>query len=190
MASLTLGLIEALIFGAKNVSIMSTLGKDIVLKTLSLTSSSVIGGISWITSSDNPSFDKVKNQFEKMDLLHSVQVIENLILEQAYVDNLNTSVKKAIIGVNEILIKIDEELRIIQKEMEYHQTKYFKTWRSFNCSLNIKTIQKHHEILIKRYKLLMELLNLYNTGVNKRTIDKDTICYNIKDLLKENEQNI
>jgi len=164
---MSLGMIEAMILGVKGLSMLSAVGKNVIIKGVTATTSSVIGAVGSIMGNDQPGLEEVKSKLEELDLKHTVSVIEELVKEQNDLEDMKNSVKKAIIGVNMILKKIEDELNIVQEAVKYHQTKYFNYYRSFDCSCNMETIEKHKKILDIRYRQLIDLLVLYKTGSNK-----------------------
>ena len=147
---------EAFLFGA---TIMSRVGTDFAVRTLTTTTSSICSLLSHLTSYDTVGIDDIKNELFKIDLENKVMVIEELIREYEKKE-VRPSIKRAILGVNEILSKIHDELTIIKEAVETHQKKYFSSWRSFDCKYNIKILQKHKAILDERYNLLIDLLKI------------------------------
>ncbi len=147
---------EAFLFGA---TIMSRVGTDFAVRTLTTTTSSICGLLSSLTSYENVGIDDIKNELSKIDLENKVMVIEELIREYEKKE-VRPSIKRAILGVNEILSKIHDELTTIKEAVEAHQKKYFNSWRSFDCKYNIRTLQKHKAILDERYDLLIDLLKI------------------------------
>lgn len=164
MANLAVGLAGSILMGSRAVSILSGVGTNLLVSTITTTTSSVCGIVRSISSSNQPGLEYVKAELEKIDLEHNVTVIQELIDEQkvAKDEEVKNSVKQALIGVNQILEKIHKELKTIQEAMNHHQTKYFNGWRSFNCKCSIKNIIKHKELLDTRYKMLVDLLKIYN----------------------------
>ena len=164
MATLALGIVENILIGGKTVSILSKVGTDIVIGTLATSTSAVGGMLTSIYSSDKPGLKEIKSQLDKIDLEHIVGVIRALINEQSNKKNIEMkdSVKKALIGVNEILVKINDELNEIHNAINKHNGKYFSSWRSFDCKCNINQIKEYRDLLDKRYKMYVELLNIYH----------------------------
>ena len=147
--------------GGRTFSIVSTIGTDLIIKTLTTTTSSICTVLTHLTYNDQPSVQDMIDQLKQIDLEHTITVIEELVREQEGKET-HTSVKKALLGVHEILEKIHDELKSVQKAVEYHDSKYFRNWRSFNCSYSIETIKKHKLLLDNRYKILIDLLKIYN----------------------------
>ena len=148
----------ALAIGSKVVAIIGT---DFVLKTATSTTGSIGSVLSYMTAYDQPRIQQVIDDLTEIDLEHTVKVIEEVVKEfEGDQVNLKESIKKAILGVTQILEKIDSELQIIREAIEYHETKYFNNWRSFNCKCNIETIRKNKIILDRRYTILIDLLKV------------------------------
>jgi len=182
MPLLSFTLIETILFGAKTTFLLSTIGKDIILKTLSATSESIISITTYILDSKHSCINEIKQKINIMDLQFTITIIKQIIQEQNNnFDNLQESVKKAILGVNYVLKKIEKELKEIIKNLEYHETLYFNQWRNLDCDNNINEITNLNKILMKRYNLLIDLLKIYNCNTNSIPNDSK-INKNVRNL--------
>jgi hypothetical protein len=161
METLATGLLSTVVFGGKASSVVSAIGTDLVINTISTTTTSIGCMIKYLTTSNQPGIDEIINTLNNTDLDFTIIIIDHLVKEQSG-KNLNESVKMALIGVNEILELIHKELDTIKKAIEYHKTKYFNTWRGFSWSGNLNLIKQHNDILKNRYQMLLELLKIYN----------------------------
>ena len=157
-------LISSLIFGARTVNFVNSVGIDVIGKAVNVTTGSIGNLVSQFMHSKEEDAIDIQSTLESIDIEFKVSVLEELIKEQR--GNAPVSVKKALLGVNDILVKIDGELKTIKEALDYHQTKYFKNWRTFDCSCNIKTIKNHCKILDERSKVFTDLLKIYNKSIN------------------------
>jgi len=164
--NLGLGLIESVIFSAKTLSFINTVGIDVIGKTISATTTSIASIITHFASVDQAGINEFKKVLEEIDLEFKIGVLEELVKEQK--GDAPISVKKALMGVNDILVKIEVELKTIKKAFEGHQQKYFRGWRTFDCSCNIDTIKRHSELLESRSDELKDLLKIYGNKVENQ----------------------
>ena len=157
-------LITGLVLGTKASSFVGTLGTDIVIRTLTTTTSSIGSVISYLSTNTKPGASDITDTLTSLDLEFTVNIIESVVKE--YEDKeLSSAIKKIILGVNEVLESIHMELNAIKEAIEYHNSKYFKGWRSFSWnsnSGNMDNIKKHNDVLRNRYKMLLGLLKIYN----------------------------
>jgi len=132
------------------------------MRTLNAITSSIGNLISNITTYESSKINirSVKESIEYMDLDYKINVIKTVVKEIEARGNISDSVKLALMGINEVLDRINDELGTVQKAIEYHNSKYFCGYRSFNCSCNIEQIIKHNEILDSRYRILLDLIKL------------------------------
>lgn len=151
--------------GGRVASLVSTVGTSLIVRTVTTTTSAIGGSIAHITSYDQPGVLEVTAKLTTIDLDFKVKVIEELVREQESGvkdgEEFRPSVKKAMIGVLEILENIRTELTVIEEAIRAHEDKYWKNWRSFDCTCNIKTIEAHTKILDQRYAILRDLLLIY-----------------------------
>lgn len=158
------------LLGLKFLPFLTTIGKDIIIKSITTTAQSIISISNSIKNNTQSSLTQIKNELDLIDINNSAHIICNLVSEQSDIimssdkNNMPNSLKRAIIGVNEILTKIEDELNIIYESINHHETKYFKNWRKFDCKCNIDSIKKYELILFKRYKLLKDtiMINMSN----------------------------
>lgn len=161
METLATGLLSTVVFSSKATNVVSTLGTDLVINTVTTTTSSICNMIKYLSTSNQPGINDIIFTLNRIDLEFTVGIIDQLVKEQTGKD-LNDSVKKALIGVNEILSLIHGELDSIKKAIEYHKSKYFSEWRSFSWEGNIDSLKQHNSILKNRYQMLLELLKIYS----------------------------
>ena len=169
--NLGLGLIESVIFSAKTLSFINTVGIDVIGKTISTTTSSIASIITHLGSVDQAGIIEFRKVLEDIDLEFRIGVLEELVKEQK--GDAPVSVKKALMGVNDILVKIEVELKTIKKSFDEHQQKYFNGWRSFDCSCNIETIKKHSQLLRARSTELKDLLKIYSNRIELEDYNKN-----------------
>ena len=153
------GIIETALIGSKVAILASTVGTDILIKTVTNTTSSIVSMTGYLMTSSQPGINEIVSTLKKIDLEFTVGIIEELVKEQEGKE-LEESVKKAMIGVNETLGLINQELDSMKQAIEYHNTKYFNSWRSFSWTGNVNNIKDHNEILKNRYMILFELLKI------------------------------
>jgi hypothetical protein len=161
MTTLALGLLETIVVSSKATSVVSSIGTNLIITTITNTTSSITNMISYLTTSSQPGLKEILNVITDCDLEFTINIIRQLVEEQKDT-RLNESIKKALIGVSNILDSIYEELNSVKKAIELHNSKYFNNWRSFEWSGNIENIKRHNIILTHRYTLLFELLKIYS----------------------------
>ena len=153
--------LTGVILGSRAQTFVATVGTDIVIKTLTTTTSSIGSAISYLTTNTKPGANDITNTLTELDLEFTVNIIGSVIKEYEEKE-LSTSIKKVILGVNEVLESIHKELNVIKDAIEYHNSKYLKSWRSFSWNGNMDNIKKHNEVLKSRYQMLLDLLKIYN----------------------------
>jgi cellobiose-specific phosphotransferase system component IIB len=164
MANLAIGLASSLLWNITPASILTGVGTSLLVTTITKTTTAIGSNVKIITTSDNPSLEYVKKELAKIDLVYTVEVIKEVVREQDIEGKeMKDSIKRALLGVNEILEKIHDELNTINESIKNHESKYFNGWRGFTCKYNLRTIIKHKNILDSRYKIFIDLLKVYNT---------------------------
>ncbi len=179
--SLTLAsLVGTVMIGNKYLPIINTVGLNLIIKTITTTTSSICSILSHISKQEAHSIQSYFKELKDLQLEYTINVIEQLVREQERKqldteldqthNEMYTSIKVALIGVHEILDTIHSELKPIKEAVDYHKTKYFYTHRSFECTCRITTLKKQREDLLYRYRFLIDLLQLYNNNNNNKSV--------------------
>ena len=149
---------NSILLGTKALTMVSGLSTELLIQTVKTTSTGIISTIKYISSYNNVDLTLLQKDLENIDLENKINIINQFIEEIEGKKNVKESIKSSIQSVHDILEKINKELESIKEDIEYHQTKYFNSWRSIYCDDKIGNIKSHNEILDKRFDLLMKLL--------------------------------
>ena len=152
---------ETLLIGAQTVNIATTLSKDLLFKAVYSTSIGIVNICKYLIESDKPYMKDVNKLLNKLDIQAKITILHDLVKEQEH-RKIKESVKKSLIYVNESLDYIHKELDCINKLVEENKQKYFQSWRTLDCSLNLAKIEYHNKTLDRRVKLLVDLLKIYS----------------------------
>jgi len=164
---MTLGLVDTLILGGKTTQIASNIGTNLIISTITTTTTAIINVLDYLTTSTyykTNGISELITNIQEMDLEFTIVVIEQVIREQND-KQLPESIKRALLGLNDILTQIHIELNTIKESIENHTKKYFNNWRYFQCNITTITIRKHYEILKSRHTILFDLLKIYNNNI-------------------------
>ena len=97
---------------------------------------------------------------EDLDIKATLSVIEALLEDLPENYKKNKPLHTCIHNVNEVVEKIQELLKKINEEVEYHQTKYFNYWRTPGYYIDMESLKRLKPILDKRMKLLINILKV------------------------------
>lgn len=140
--------------------VLGIITSDLLMKSLTNTTSSIYGSILHLTSLDAPYAKDIVKYIKKIDLKFKLCVLDSFIKENENKINSNKeSTKEVIEGVLEILNEIKAGLREVENAIQYHNTKYFANWRSFSCSYSLSKIKAHNNLLESRTKLLFKIID-------------------------------
>jgi hypothetical protein len=181
--NLGLGLLQTVLLGSGPVNLISRLGTDVIGSAIGVTTTSIVGVLGSLTALDNPKMQDFQKVIEDIDLEFVIQNLDKLIKEQP--DDCPESVKHALMGVNDVLVNIDGELKIVKDAFEFHQSKYWNSWRAFDCKCNIETIKKHSELLHKRSVVLKDLLKIYNNRLHVKNSRKQIDQLDYTDIIED-----
>jgi hypothetical protein len=150
---------NTLLLGTKAIGLISGLSTELLIQTIKTTSNGIIGTIKYISTHNSIDLTLLQQDIENIDLENKIIIINEFMEEIENRKHVKQSIKSSIKSVHDILEKINKELETIKEDVEYHQTKYFNSWRSLCCDDTIRNIKSHNEILDKRFDLLMKLLS-------------------------------
>lgn len=150
---------EAIMLGGKAVHFVGAVGTDLIFTAVRTTSNGIIGGVNYINSSDKSGIGHLKAAIEMLDIDNKVNII-NAFAHELDGEDLHNSLKLALVAVENILHKIDNEIKLITKTIEEHNSLYFSYWRSLDYSANLANLKVHNSILDARLDLLLKLLQV------------------------------
>lgn len=142
-------------------NLVTNVGKDILFKATYSTASGILSLCRYMIDSDKPYMVDVNKKLKLLDIYASVDILQKFIQEkEKNSDAIEESVKTAIQYVHESLDNIRVELDSIDKKIKYHKTKWFKKYRTMDCSELLSNIELHNNILNKRLETLYNLLKV------------------------------
>jgi len=149
---------NSIITGSNIIS--SVLPSKIILNVLLNTISGTINSINYIITNDSiPEVNIIKNKIIQMDLNSKLEIIHSLIKELNE-EKLKEFQKISLKSIEILIDEINKELIDINQKINYHNSKYFSSWRSINLDNNINQLNDHNILLDKRLDNLIKLLNL------------------------------
>jgi len=176
---------------------------NVIVGALSLgTISSVINSISTMSMniyslstniklSKNIYHKDVRDMLIKTDLAATIKLLQNIIIDipQYYDDN--SSVIIALKNVQEIIIEIEKELRMINQKMQYNNNIYLmKNFRSYDFRSELNSLETYINVLEKRRDNLFKTLELFkNTIKNPVPNQKLLTIANIDEKIFEIDDN-
>lgn len=150
---------NTILLGTRALNLVSGISTELLIQTVKTTSNGIIGTIKYISSYNNIDITLLKKDLENIDLENKITIINQFIEEIENTKNIKESIKSSIKSVHDILDKINIELESIKEDIEYHQTKYFNSWRTLCCDNKIENLKTHDSILNNRFDLLVKLLS-------------------------------
>jgi hypothetical protein len=154
---------STIIFGSKIASVVGMVGTDIIGKTLTTTTKSIMNVIYHLTTTEYPNSKDIRCIIFDSDIEIKMKIIK------ALVDELNNNnkhvykyVKISLDSLTEITEKIHIELNKIKEKIDYHNSLYFSSWRTLDCNYYLNNLKKYNILLDKRIDLLTKLLSINN----------------------------
>lgn len=131
-------------------------GKEIVVQTISSTSSSIISTIK--TISDNYD-NETKELFNRLDIKFKLEIITKYIESIEFNKHLdNKSIDLCVEYIKEILIMIENEVNNLEKEIEIYKKRWIGNLSSGSFKTQFTNIESHVNILEQRFNTLIKIL--------------------------------
>ena len=141
---------------------VSSFSADFGFRTLTLTCSKAIDGISYFMNNKHPSFLEWNELLEITDISVKLRKIEQLSKEFKEKEDtgfiFKGSIKMAISDVDNAVVVINGALEQAIELYKYHQSLYWHTWRSVDCSSQIRSLNHGVNILQKRFDDLSKII--------------------------------
>ena len=175
------------IIGALSLGTIST-----IINSISSMSMNIYSLSTNIKLSKNIYHKDVRNILIKTDLAATIKLLQNIIVDipQYYDDN--SSVITALQNVQEIIIDIEKELRMINQKMQYNNNIYLmKNLRSYDFKSELTNLETYINVLEKRRDNLFKTLELFkNTVKNPIPNQKLLTIANIDNQIFEIDDNV
>jgi hypothetical protein len=145
-----------------SAAMSALLGRQIVSQAITDASSTIytsVGEVFHHTSS----IDKV---LCKLDINNKVKVIEllcNSIQSRVLKETDDSSaINFCLENLHDMVIRIREDLKQIKSKIDYHNSKYFTSWRSLDARMELNNLVLHTELLEQRYDLFIKTQTISN----------------------------
>ena len=139
-------------------SITTFIGKDVIFHGLKQMTFGIHTLVSYITTQHNHPI--VEQQLQALDIVSCVATIE------AVVEEIQDNVKEkrshhlALNYVHETISSIHKELQALEKEMKYHDTRWFAAWREPNTKDSLLGLHLLKIQLEKRMSLFIQVMQI------------------------------
>ena len=137
--------------------ISALIGRQILSQAISDASYSIYTNVNSIFYYSND-VDKV---LRDLDVGNKIKMLEEMTksIEKKCKNN-HKLMEMSLASIHDMIIKIREDLKKINKRIERHKKKYFASWRSVNCSRELNDLVSHCDILDKRFNYLVRAIDI------------------------------
>ena len=135
--------------------IATVLGTNVINTVVSTTVNTVFSTLSFAKNGteSNKMIIDIKQRIELLDIPNKLEVLNTMMSHQG-----KTDVQLALEhGINDIIKKINNIMEIIDKEINYHNSKWFSGYRSINLDEQIKELEILTKIIDTRINHLLQL---------------------------------
>jgi hypothetical protein len=136
--------------------ITDLLEKDLIVRSISATNTKICGILAEYFYGE----ELFKISLEKLDIRHKLEVIESCIHNLPHDDSENKTSLIALHGIDEMSMKIHEELDKIKKKLEDHKLKWFYWARTVDISYDLMNLEGHVKNLDQRFDLFIKIRKL------------------------------
>ena len=148
----------SLIITGGTTTLLNFISKDLILKTINQTCSSILILLNFFIN-DNNNILEIKNKLTELDIQNKINII-TLMLEEN-IDKYNKkSINLSFLSIKEILELLNNELNELKDKIELYNKSYISYIKKFNSSLYIDNIIKHNNILDNRLNLLLKIIRV------------------------------
>lgn len=133
--------------------ITELLERDLIIRSITATNTKICGILSEYFYGE----ELFKWSLEKLDIRHKLEVIESFIHSLPQSDTESSTVLIALHGIEDISLKIHNELDCIKKKIEDHKLKYFYRFRTLDISYDLINLEGHVQNLDRRFDLFIKI---------------------------------
>jgi hypothetical protein len=143
------------------ISLSATAG---VINSITNASSSVFGLLNYIQLTKNSNTSELCNFLVKSDIDATLKLLHSIITELNTNQTIqfNAPILLALENINDSIGNIEAELVDIRQKIEYNNSLYVLTnMRGYDCTVNLKNMERGVAILEKRRKNLFHTIRLF-----------------------------
>ena len=136
--------------------VSSLIGTDILTKAITDTSTTVYNLLYGLVDNGDPELERV---LEELDVFAQLRCVESVTKHSGNV-SITSSRTICLEQLHEIICRIREDLRQINRNLELHKQKYFSSYRKPQNGVEIKNLRKHKRILDQRLEMFMKVVQI------------------------------
>ena len=137
--------------------IVGTLCFKFITENIIFSINSINNVYSYLNSTNHNS---IKESLNELDIKEKTLIVESL-LHELKTKIIKKSVKYSMNSVGHTIEEINNLLNELKSRIEYHQTKYFCNYRSFDTDDILQNLKNKNNILNNRLDLLIKLLSIH-----------------------------
>ncbi len=138
----------------------NTISVDALLSSIKNICKNITNVAIYLRSSNKNNMTELLNELESLDIEMKVQIIETFIDELMIK---NESVKIALFGIGFVLHKIKDDYALLHDSINYHNSKWFSSWRTFDYNVMLLNIKKNNALLDNRFDMLIKIASVIST---------------------------
>ena len=128
-------------------------GKTVIVDTIRESTSSIYSILS-----SNPI--ELNTHLEIYDFENRLKIIDALLDELKPNENKHKALKLSLESIKKTIDRIHENIDILNKQVVYHNTKWFKNWRQPEYNKTIKDLDILSNKLDKNFDILLKVINI------------------------------
>jgi len=139
-----------------SVSVIKIIGTDVLGKVIGVSLNGLNTAFTFMASANsNYIIQKYKDELEILDIELKLKLVEiwlkDIDLEKI---KINLSMELIYIGISDACHQISKCIEQINLKINYHNSKWFQSWRNIYLDEEVNTLKKYTKILNDRIKLL------------------------------------
>jgi hypothetical protein len=157
------------------IGVYAIINTEILPNLLRLTASSLTSSLTLMAASyGNPSINQYKDTIESLDIEFKLNMVYNW-LNQINPESIKegTNIYNIYNGLIEICDKLSKILGTINQKLNYHNSLWFKNWRTIDLTIEITRLTKLTNILSERLNILPFSCMMENMEQYKKLVIED-----------------
>jgi hypothetical protein len=156
---------ELQIISALQYSILSTVGKEVVLPLFINNITNISAKILTLKNKSGENNILLKKEIDDTDLEFKMVTIATFLKEISVDDYKSNTVHIHLCGIYDVFEQINKELTILNEESDHMSTSwwyYTIEWSYFKSKVNFANVKKQVKLLNDRYDMLLKILTVQN----------------------------
>ena len=144
-----------------SAAMSALLGRQILSQAITDASASIYSSVGEVFHHTG-SIDKVLCELDINNKVKTIELLCNQLPKGIKENSDECAINFCLENLHDMVIRIREDLKQIKSKIDYHNSKWFVSWRSLDARQELSNLRLHTKLLEERYDLFVKTQTISN----------------------------